>query len=263
MGIEPKLLVSKVMHKRLTPVVNGFTYGVYYVVAPVSKLDTLARGRFFGVNRFGLFSLYEKDYGARDGTPLKEWIDGVLERHGITEADGETYLVTMPRILGYAFNPVSFWFCHDASGGLRAVVCEVNNTFREHHRYICAHPDHRPITGNDLIEARKMFHVSPFLKREGNYRFRFAQSDGAMGIWIDLFDAAGEKKLLTSVTGKLGAFSKSALLKAFFRFPLETVKVIYLIHWQALKLWVKGMKYVPKPEQIEPNESGGENLTDI
>jgi DUF1365 family protein len=157
----------------------------------------------------------------------------------------------MPRIFGYVFNPVSFWYCFDKSAVLRAVICEVNNTFGETHSYICAHEDQREITQDDILTGQKAFHVSPFLEREGNYKFRFALKNNKMGAWIDFFDASYKKKLLTSLNGKFEALNKTNSSKAFWRYPLVTLKAIYLIHWQAVKLFFKGTEYVPKPLQLK------------
>ena len=169
----PQLLTSKVFHSRSKPAKNSFNYNVYYIVTPLSQLQSLSLKGIFGVDCWSLFGFYRKDYGARDGSSLRSWVSKQLDHFDLSEADGEVYLVTMPRVLGYAFNPVSFWFCHDNAGQLRAVLSEVNNTFGEHHVYLCAHGDHRPILENERIVAKKEFHVSPFLERVGRYEFRF------------------------------------------------------------------------------------------
>ena len=266
MGIvsnSPKLLTSKVFHSRSTPVKNSFSYNVYYIVTPLSQLQNLSLKGVFGIDHWSLFSFYQKDYGMRDGSCLQSWVSKQLASFDLKEADGEVYLVTMPRVLGYAFNPVSFWFCHDKAGGLRAVLCEVNNTFREHHIYLCAHKDHRPILANERIEAKKEFHVSPFLERVGRYEFRFKSDGSSCGVWIDHFDDENEKILSTSVVGTLREYTRRSLILAFIRFPFETLKVISLIHWQALKLYFKRVQYVPKPKQRMPNATSSKNLTEI
>jgi DUF1365 family protein len=240
----PMLMLGKVMHKRLTPKVNGFTYGMYYLVCPLSQLAAMPMKR----NRFGVFSFYDKDHGPRDGSALEPWIRGILAQYG-AQAGGEIVLITLPRVLGYVFNPVSFWLCHDTRGRLRAVLCEVNNTFGESHNYLCMHGDRREITVDDWLTGEKFFHVSPFLQTEGHYRFRFVLNESALGIWIDHDDAKGERKLLTALTGRLVPMSAPALRSVFWRYPLVTLKAVALIHWQAIKLFVKGVRYVPKPIQ--------------
>jgi len=160
-----------VHHTRLRPVRNAFNYGVYFLRLPLRSLEgkTLAT-RWFSRNRFNLLSFHDRDHG--DGKePLLPWIDGVLAHNGIHDADGEVWLQTFPRVLGYVFNPVSFWFCHRADGALRAVLCEVNNTFGERHCYLL--DEGGPIGNSSEMTAKKIFHVSPFCRIEGHYRFQF------------------------------------------------------------------------------------------
>ena len=244
----PQILFAKVMHKRIAPKVNAFTYGIYYIATPLSKVNAMDHGWRFGIARPALMSFYNRDHGARTPTDLRIWIGNILRDHNVTEADGEIVLVTMPRVLGYVFNPVSFWLCHDRAGHVRAVLCEVNNTFGETHSYLCTHPDHRPITNDDWMTGDKVFHVSPFRQRKGHYAFRFAIGKNAFGAWIDHHDADG-KSLLTSLTGRFEPMSVKTLRRAFWQTPLVTLKAIALIHWQAVKLVAKGIKYVPKPAQ--------------
>ena len=191
----------------------------------------------------------------------KEWARGILSDSGIKEADGEIKLICMPRVLGYTFNPVSFWLCHDQEENLRAVLCEVHNTFGERHTYLCAHDNHRPITQDDILKGAKLFHVSPLLKREGHYTYRFDVRDNKFAVWIDFYNAEGKKQLVTSLIGKFEAMNKAALRKAFWRYPLITFKAITLIHWQALKLLTKGIKYISKPIQNTERTSITDNLT--
>lgn len=251
MEIAPQILFGDVMHKRLFPTVNAFRYGIYYLVLPLSKLTTDIENKHFKLNRFGLLSFYNRDHGYRNNDNPEAWARDVLSEHDITKADGDIILVTMPRVLGYVFNPVSFWYCFDKGNILRAVICEVNNTFGETHSYICAHEDQREITKDDILTGKKVFHVSPFLEREGGYQFRFALQKNKMGAWIDFYDAENKKKLLTLLSGRFDDLSKTSALKAFWRYPLVTFKAIGLIHWQAVKLFLKKAEYVPKPVQLK------------
>lgn len=237
------------MHKRLLPKVNAFTYGMYYLVFPLSKIDQLKDGWRFGVDRPGILAFRHTDHGDRTGKDLLGWIRGILSRYGIDSADGEVFLVTLPRVLGYVFNPVSFWMCMDHAGQLRAVLCEVNNTFGETHSYLCFHHDQRPIGSDDILTGEKVFHVSPFLRRQGDYQFRFLFKEGVFGTWIDYQDQDG-KKLLTALTGRLVPYNRHSRRRAFWRYPLVTYRAIFLIHWQALKLIGKGVKYISKPIQF-------------
>ncbi|MCH2037020.1 MAG: DUF1365 domain-containing protein [Rickettsiales bacterium] len=249
MELEPKMFVSKVMHKRLKPKINQFTYGVYYIASPLSQLNQLSDGWRFGVNQTALLSLYAKDHGNRADDNLEQWIRDILSKYNVSEADGEIILVCMPRVLGYVFNPISLWLCLDKQQQLRAVLCEVNNTFGETHSYLCVKPDHTIISSNDWLEATKLFHVSPFFERDGHYRFRFAYTDTSLGVWIDYCDDADNKQLLTSLVGSLTTYNRKNRQKAFWKHPLVTFKTISLIHWQALKLVLKGIKYVSRPVQ--------------
>lgn len=178
--------------------------------------------------------------------PPVAWIRDILARSNISEADGEIVLVTIPRVLGFVFNPVSFWLCFDVASRLRAVVAEVNNTFGERHFYVCRHDDHRPITPQDQLTNHKIFHVSPFMKVEGHYRFTFAWSEGALGVRIDLHDETG-LILTTSVAGKRQAVTSGRLALAFFANPLVMFKVLGLIHYQAARLFLKGVASFRKP----------------
>jgi len=254
MGIidQPHLMFGSVMHGRFFPKVNHFRYGIYYLSLPLSRLNDMP----IAYNTFAPLSFYDRDHGACDGSDLQEWARNILLDYGLDKADGDIALVCMPRVFGYVFNPVSFWLCHDRSGDLRAVLCEVHNTFGERHVYVCAHDDQRVIKGDDVMGGEKVFHVSPLLKREGRYIFRFDINDGTMGVWIDFYDGEGRKQLVTSLNGRFDLMDAPSLRRAFWRYPLVTFKAIVLIHWQAVKLLIKGIKYISKPQRKEPHISG-------
>ena len=250
-----QLCFGRVLHARLRPVQHRFDYGVYFMRLPLRALQAGAgrarpRGtRLFSLNRFNLLSFHERDHG--DGsTPLLHWIDSLLRAEGVHDADGEIWLQAFPRVLGYVFNPVSFWFCHRADGALRAVLCEVRNTFGERHCYLLDTGAAMPY-GVEL-KARKVFHVSPFCAVEGGYRFRFQrrQADDAHGestmAQIAHDDAHG-LLINTSVSGTATALSDRAVLRAFFAYPLMTFGVMAKIHWQALRLWLKRVPFFSKP----------------
>lgn len=241
----PLIFFGRVMHARLRPKRHVFSYGVFFLRFPVSSVERLA-APLMSVDRFNLLSFHRRDHGARDGSDLQSWIRSLLAAEGIRRADGEIWLQAFPRVLGYVFNPVSFWLCHDRDGRLRAVVCEVNNTFGEHHNYLLAHPDERPIAPEDVLAARKVFHVSPFCEVAGEYRFQFAIDPAATRVRIDYDDPAG-KLLVTSVSGRARPMDTAGILRAFALYPLMTVAVIARIHWQALRLWLKGVRFVSKP----------------
>ena len=240
-----QIVTAQVFHARTRPKRNQFRYGVYYLRLKLDELSEAPRSAIFSLDRFNLFSLYNRDYriGALDA---RQSVRAALDDFAIPEAGGEIELITMPRVLGFAFNPVSFWLCHDRDKNLRAVIATVNNTFGERHRYICCHSDRRPIGPNDWLEANKMFHVSPFLAVEGSYRFRFACPPQSVAIWINHHDAEG-LLLSTSLIGKTEPMTSARLLSCFFRFPLVTLKVVALIHYQAVKLFLKGIRHYRKP----------------
>jgi uncharacterized protein len=244
-GLNPQLLHGCVIHARLRPRRNSFRYRIFFLRFPLSGLERLDNA-LFSINRWNLFSFHYRDHGARDGSHPERWIRELLAREGLGEADGEVWLQAFPRMLGYVFNPVSFWLCHDKDGALRAVLCEVNNTFGEHHHYLLAHPDHRPIVDTDTMKARKVFHVSPFCDVAGQYRFQFEIADGTSRIRID-YDDPGGKLLLTAISGKSATFGAGGLLRAFVLYPGMTFGVIARIHIQALILWVKGVPWFNKP----------------
>lgn len=257
MGIEPQLFFGNVMHGRLFPKRNNFTYGIYYLALPLSRMRSLP----IAYNRFAPLSFYDRDHGVCDGSDLENWARSILSDYNIKEADGDIKLICMPRVLGYVFNPVSFWLCHDKTGALRAVLCEVHNTFGERHTYLCAHEDHSSISHNDTLKSKKLFHVSPMLKREGHYTYRFDIRDNKFSVYIDFYNEEERKQLVTSLVGKFEPMNSASLRKAFWAYPLVTFKAIFLIHWQALKLLVKGIKYISRPAQKPERISATGNLT--
>ena len=242
--MKPKIFHGAVWHARLRPQRNAFRYGVFFLrfsVGDMHQLDNV----LFSINRWNLFSFHYRDHGARDGSHPESWIRTLLAREGMSEATGDIWLQTFPRMLGYVFNPVSFWLCHDTGGALRAVLCEVNNTFGEHHHYLLAHSDRRPMLAGESFTARKELHVSPFCEVAGGYRFQFKVDQDSSRIRIDYDDGDG-KLLLTEIAGSASLFGAAAMLSAFVRYPWMTVGVMLRIHYQALRLWLKGVRWIGK-----------------
>lgn len=245
-ALQPAVCFGAVMHERHVVARNRFIYPSAFVRLPLSQLDGL-RVPLFGVERANVFSFRSRDHGARDGSPLLPWIHGLLRAHGVAEVcDGEIVLQTMPRILGFVFNPVSFWFCHDRAGAVRVVLAEVNNTFGERHNYLVHHADLRPIASGDELRARKCFHVSPFFPVSGEYRFRFEQRGAVHAVSVDLWDG-GALRLLTRLSGRAEALDGRALRKWLARQPFMTLGVVARIHWQALRLALRRVSFHRKP----------------
>ncbi len=248
MATRPQLFLGHVMHRRLRPAENAFVYPVFYVQLPVHQLETAACG-IFSIDRWNLLSLHSRDHGRRDGSPLLPWIEEQLRAAGLP-ADGEIILQTFPRVLGFVFNPVSFWFCHDRAGALIAILAEVNNTFGGTHSYLLHNPDGAPLADGQQLQAGKRFHVSPFCTVKGGYRFRFRRAGKVEVAHIDYDDAEGPL-LLTLISGQPDEWTSAALWRAFLRMPLLTFGVITRIHWQALKLWLKKVPFYgvhPSPD---------------
>ncbi len=246
------LVRARIFHRRSRPKVNQFTYHAFYFCLSLKDIDRLKRP-LLSVDRFNLVSFHRADFGPRDGSDLDAWIRNILAANGLAAiADGDVVLQGHPRVLGYVFNPVSFWFCHDREDGLRAVLAEVSNTFGERHLYLVAHDDKRPIAPDDWLASRKVFHVSPFLPVEGGYRFRFRLEKDRVRVDIHYHDAAdGQDRspmLVTYIDGQRQTLSSGSMMRALFRHPLMTIAVIGLIHYQAIKIWAKRGRFHRKPE---------------
>ena len=200
-----KLLKAKVMHKRADGIENLFQYSVYYLAV---ALEDIENGNLDGVLGYP-HSFRSTDHGYRDGRSLRQWLDDVLAYYNYNiEHLPHITLVAMPRMFGYVFNPVSFWFCRDKDYKIKAVISEVNNTFGETHSYLCVREDEKEIEKTDWLVARKCFHVSPFIERTGYYRFRWDIRRELCGIDIHLMTEDDKTKLITSVKGRYETLSK-------------------------------------------------------
>lgn len=245
-ALQPTVCFGAVMHERHVQARNRFVYPTAFLRLPLSRLDAL-RIPLLGIERANVFSFRNRDHGARDGSLLLPWIQALLRGQGLAQVcDGEIVLQTMPRILGFVFNPVSFWFCHDRAGALRVVLAEVSNTFGERHNYLVHHPDLRPIVSGDELRAAKCFHVSPFFAVRGEYRFRFEQRGAVHAVSIDLWDG-GALQLSTRLSGRAQALDGGAMRKWLARQPFMTLGVVARIHWQALRLALRRVSFFRKP----------------
>jgi len=241
----PSFGFGEVRHRRIRPRAHAFRYRAFFVRAPLEALEGRSGNVLFGMNRAALIGLSAADHGR--GTPLRLWLAGLLESAGV-RADGAIWLHAFPRVLGYAFKPVSFWFCHRADDALVAIVAEVNNTFGERHVYLLAQPDGSPLPQGVELRARKSFHVSPFCTVEGRYRFRFFTDDSRSLARIDHDDEQGPL-LITSLSGRFVPINTFQSLRALFSYPLFTFSVIARIHWHALILWLRRVPLQGKPDR--------------
>ncbi|MDO9194902.1 DUF1365 domain-containing protein [Rhodoferax sp.] len=237
---------GEVRHMRLAPVRHAFAYGTYFLMLPMRTLQREGFGPL-AHNRFAALSFYDADHG--DGRGPQQggalaWLDELLRNEGIDGADGEVWLHCYPRVLGFTFKPVSFWYCHRLDGTLRAIVVEVNNTFGERHCYLLD----APRFGVEQ-RAAKVFHVSPFCPVEGGYRFRFMVTpDRSRTVARIDFDDAQGPLIETSVSGNLEPLTAHAMRRALWRYPAMTFGVVLRIHWQAFKLFMKKVRFFGKPK---------------
>ncbi len=237
------IIMGDVVHERLRPVNHSFTYPLFCLRIPLGKLGEI--GEQMAVNRRGLVSFQERDHGARDGSSCLAWIRNALTCNGI-DADGiSVELHAFPRMLGYVFNPVSFWVCRRASGDVAAVLVEVNNTFGESHCYLLTPTLGTSIRSGELLTATKELHVSPFNEVRGTYNFRFNFGDDRWLARIDYDDGQGSL-LNTHISGVAQPLSRANLRRAALRFPLQTLAVVARIHWHALRLFAKRVPFFGK-----------------
>lgn len=241
--------IGQVRHTRLRPQRHAFAYPNWFVWLPMRQLADPTSHGALAINRAGVLSFFDQDHGdgrSPDKGGALAWLEGLLRQEGIHDANGDVWLHTYPRVWGYTFKPVSFWYCHRADGGLRAIVAEVNNTFGERHCYLLDDP-----AWGVEQSARKVFHVSPFCDVKGSYRFRFmtTEREGRTHTVarIDYDDGQG-LLLQTSVSGQLEPATNASLRKVLWRYGPMTLMVMARIHWQALKLWVKRTGFRRKPE---------------
>jgi DUF1365 family protein len=242
------LYFGTVMHARMKPMAHRFTYKVMSLLIDLDRLAEADRMSplLFGVNRRALYSFNECDHGLRDGSSLRRHAQGLAAERGIDLTGGRVLLLGYPRMFGYTFNPLSVYFCYDASGALALVIYEVRNTFGDLHPYVL------PVEPGQLgpaglrQEQDKLFYVSPFIEMAMRYHFRVAPPGDGVKVRILETDAAGPV-LAATFSGRRRALSSLTLLQASLQVPFLTMKVIGAIHWEALRLWIKGARLVPRP----------------
>jgi len=243
MTSAPEHIRGTTFHGRKGETQNAFRYSVDYVLVDAEAAVTAPR--LFARNRRGLVSLHDSDHGGAPGSGEgAAWVRRVLSEAPFRI--GRIELLAQPRVFGHVFNPVAFWLAFDETDALRTVIAEVTNTYGDRHSYLCHRDDFAPIMRTDTLQSRKIFHVSPFQPIEGGYQFRFDIDADKVGIWIDL--TVGNGGLLATLTGKRTPLTNAGILGAMLRRPFGSRRVLGLIHWQALKLWWKGVAFRPRPE---------------
>ncbi len=238
-----------VIHKRFKPKVHFFKYKVFSLFIDLSELNILEKKiSFFSHNSFNLISFFDKDHGERDGSSLINWVNKNLKENNIFFEDIKIRLLCYPRILGYVFNPLSVFYVYDKKDNLISILYEVKNTFGEQHTYIFK------VKNNDILQhsCSKKFHVSPFIEMNCNYYFKTLKPGEKISVIIDQYQS-NEKLLYASQDGKRVNFTSAELIKSYLKHPLMTFKIILAIHFEAFKLWVKGIKFIKKKLKIKNN----------
>ena len=244
-GVNPwrsALYDGVVTHERFAPRVHALRYRIFMMLADLDELDALDQSlRLFSHNRFNLLSFHDADYGDRSGAPLRPQVEAHLAAGGI-EAGGAIRLLCLPRVLGYVFNPLSLYFCHRPDGALAAILYEVSNTFGDRHSYLI------PVTGEGPVRQAcdKALYVSPFMDMDLAYAFKVVPPGEAVSVQIEVTGKDG-RLLSAAFAGDRRPISDAALLRAWASHPLLTAKVVAGIHWEALILWLKGMKLRQRP----------------
>ena len=246
--MNSQLYIGTVMHQRQDRHAYRFTYTVFSLLLDLDELRTLPkRLRLFSHNRFNLFGFCDRDHGPRDGSPLRPWAEQYLHERGIELQGGRIRLLCFPRLLGYVFNPLSVWYCEHRDGSLRAVICEVRNTFGEMHHYLLSAPDKGPMDWRAEYRVPKVFHVSPFIAPDMEYRFHLQEPGKWARFYIDEWQGV-TNMFKASISAMRAPLTDARLLGAALGVPLMPFKVMAAIHWQAIKLWLRGARFHRMPE---------------
>ena len=244
------IYTGTVIHKRFKPTVHSFNYKVFSLLIDLSELDLLDKNlKLFSYNKFNIISFYNKDHGPRDGSSLKNWVIDNLEKNHIKTNGIQIKLLCYPRIFGYVFNPLSVFYVYDKNKDLISILYEVKNTFGEQHTYVF-----KSKKDQNLIQhvCKKKFHVSPFIEMNCVYFFRLLKPGNKISVIIDQNDKEG-KILYASQDGVKSELNNNTLIKTYLKHPLMTFKIILAIHFEAFKLWTKGIKYIRKKIKIKNN----------
>jgi uncharacterized protein len=233
------LYTGEVMHCRLRPRQHRLRYRIFYLLLDLDEIDQMAGSLYlFSHNRFNLFSISDRDHGNGSGLSLREQVQRHLQNAGL-EGGGPVRLLAMPRVLGYVFNPLSIYFCHRKDGSLAAILYEVNNTFRQRHNYLI--PVSAGSNGAIRQQSRKSLYVSPFMATEMNYFFAVTPPGENLAVSVTGHDTQGPL-IVAKLIAARRSLTDASLLRVFLLSPLLTFKVIIAIHWEALILWLKGIR---------------------
>ena len=241
---------GNVVHKRFKPKIHFFKYKVFSLLIDLSELELLDKNlKIFSYNKFNIISFYDRDHGARDGSSIKEWVIDNLKKNNIDNENIQIKLLCYPRIFGYVFNPLSVFYIYDNNSNLISVLYEVKNTFGEQHTYIF-----KTDIDQNLIQhtCKKKFHVSPFIEMDCIYFFRLLKPGKNISVIIDQNDKEG-KILYASQDGVRSEMTNANFIKSYLKHPLMTFKIILAIHFEAFKLWKKGIKFIKKTLKIKNN----------
>lgn len=252
------LYPGEVMHHRLKPFSHRFTYPVFSLLIDIDRLGELNRmSRLLSVGRPNLASFHESDHVERDGESIRQFADRLLDGAGLTEQATRILLLAYPRIFGYVFNPISVYFAYDRAGRLVGLIYSVRNTFGERHTYVA------PVVPGEVSDSgvrqtrRKLFHVSPFIGMGALYHFRILPPGKAIRLRIHETEA-GEPLLAAAFSGKAADLTTSSLARCLLKIPFMTWKIMAGIHWEALKLWLRGARFhkgPPAPAPVSHNDS--------
>ena len=244
------IYTGNVVHKRFKPKIHFFKYKVFSLLLDLSEIHLLDKNlKIFSYNKFNIVSFYDKDHGARDGSSIQNWVIDNLKKNNIDTNNIQIKLLCYPRIFGYVFNPLSIFYVYDKNLNLISILYEVKNTFGEQHTYVF-----KTDINNNLVQhtCKKKFHVSPFIEMDCVYFFRLLKPSNTISVIIDQNDKEG-KILYASQDGVKSEINNSNLTKSYLKHPLMTFKIILAIHFEAFKLWSKGIKFVKKKLKIKNN----------
>ena len=249
---DSSIYIGNVIHKRFKPKIHFFKYKVFSILLDISEIDILDKSlKIFSYNKFNIVSFYDADHGPRDGTSIKKWVIKNLNDNRINTENIKIKLLCYPRIFGYVFNPLSVFFIYNKKSELISILYEVKNTFGEQHTYVFKTKENENYIKHT---CKKKFHVSPFIEMDCTYFFKILKPSEKISVIIDQYDEEG-KLLYASQDGDRIELNNKNLVLSYLRHPFMTFKIIVAIHFEAFKLWTKGIKFIKKRFKIKNNIS--------